>query len=391
MRRLVTTLYILCATIIAVSAETTVSWLTASPGVDVYQLEGHAALRIKNDSVDMVINWGVFDFATDAFVWRFALGETDYLCEASPYPPFAEWYRRQGRSLTEQVLEMDSVQVARLIALVDSTLTPQCRSYRYNYVLDNCATRPFDYIERALGEPVGLPEVNTADATFRSEMKRYHKDYPWYQFGIDLALGSGIDYPITVRERGFSPIEMQTLLAMSTIADSAGLQIPFVKQTLTQPIDPMVTVMNPYPNMPTPMTCAIVLLLLILCSVYRDQQRGKLTRWVDCALFSLQGLAGCLITFLIFVSTHYATSPNWVVLWLNPVAFAVVIGVWIGRQPCGWLALYHLLNLLALGALTIIFIAEVQGCNMAFIPLMLCSALRSANYLLLWRRKRAKA
>lgn len=55
-----------------------VSLLTAYPGADIYQLEGHTALRIRHPQRgDYVVNWGLFDFDSPGFVYRFVKGETD--------------------------------------------------------------------------------------------------------------------------------------------------------------------------------------------------------------------------------------------------------------------------------------------------------------------------
>lgn len=52
-----------------------VSLLTARAGAEIYQLEGHSALRIRDPfRGDYVINWGLFDFAAPNFVYRFVKG-----------------------------------------------------------------------------------------------------------------------------------------------------------------------------------------------------------------------------------------------------------------------------------------------------------------------------
>ena len=49
-----------------------ISMLTARAGADIYQLEGHTALRIQTpERGDYVVNWGLFDFDAPNFVYRF--------------------------------------------------------------------------------------------------------------------------------------------------------------------------------------------------------------------------------------------------------------------------------------------------------------------------------
>ena len=72
--------------------------------------------------------------------------------------------------------------------------------------------RPLRAVELALGDSIILGpapfEANSFPRhTFRNIMRHYHANYPWYQFGIDLALGSGIDYELSRREMAFAPAE----------------------------------------------------------------------------------------------------------------------------------------------------------------------------------------
>lgn len=57
---------------------TKVYLLTMSPSQkEVYTMWGHTALRVHNDTVDKVYNYGVFLF-DDGFLYKFVKGETDY-------------------------------------------------------------------------------------------------------------------------------------------------------------------------------------------------------------------------------------------------------------------------------------------------------------------------
>ena len=125
----------------------TVSLLTAAPGDDIYELEGHAALRLKSSTYDMTVNWGLFDFDSPNFVYRFVKGETDYMAGAIPTAYFIEQYRREGRRLKEQTFNLTPEEAGRLRELVEINLLPENRTYRYNYVRDNCSTRCIDIVE----------------------------------------------------------------------------------------------------------------------------------------------------------------------------------------------------------------------------------------------------
>ncbi|WP_302986116.1 DUF4105 domain-containing protein, partial [uncultured Muribaculum sp.] len=46
-----------------------VSLITCLPGNQVYELEGHTALRIKRGDNDLAVNYGIFDFDSPNFIY----------------------------------------------------------------------------------------------------------------------------------------------------------------------------------------------------------------------------------------------------------------------------------------------------------------------------------
>jgi hypothetical protein len=98
------------------------------------------------------------------------------------------------------------------------------------------------------------------------------------------------------------------------------------------------------------------------------------------------GLAGCLIAFLIFVSVHEATSPNWLFVWLNPLCLIPTIFIWL--KNCKKLVLsYQIANFVALFLLSALWGFLPQTANAAFLPLILGDAMRAASYIILNRKE----
>lgn len=372
-----------------------VSLLTCGPGTDVYELEGHSGLRMQYGDNDVTVHWGLFDFASPGFVYRFVKGETDYSIGASSTSMFLYAYARTGRSVTEQELRLTTAQAARLVELVNDNLQPEKRIYRYNYVLDNCATRPLAMIERATGDSVTLHSTYEAlgqSPTFRSEMRHFHADYPWYQFGIDLALGSGLDRTITARETMFAPVVMQQLLADATIKGPDDTEIPLIRSTRTL-LDgaPADTLPGPTPWPLTPMAATLLLLAVTVAITWFDWRRHTVSRWWDAILFGVYGILGCIIAFLILVSVHEATSPNWLILWLNPLCLLVPALTWVKRARLA-LTIFMGASAAATLLLAILFAAGVQTPNAAFFPMMLAGIVRQIYYVITYTRgKRQKA
>ena len=65
-----------------------ISLLTCAPGEELYARFGHTALRVVDpaNQVDIVFNYGIFDFDTEQFYWKFVKGETWYELGASSMP-----------------------------------------------------------------------------------------------------------------------------------------------------------------------------------------------------------------------------------------------------------------------------------------------------------------
>ncbi len=343
----------------------TVSILTCDPGPDVYELCGHAAIRIRSEKMDSVWNYGIFDFTSPNFIYRFCKGETDYMVYGYRFERFMPAYVRRGSRVTEQVLDLTQEEAQNLRKLLQVESLPENRVYRYNYVRDNCATRPWKRVTQATGREIALPDT-LYYPTFRSEMRHFHRNYPWYQFGIDLVLGSGLDYPLAKDEDTFAPPVLQAKLAQATIGGA-----PLVRETnIIFPgyVDPT---LPPTPWYLTPMTAGIVMLLLSIGTFFAYLWKGKLWKWWISLYFCVAGVAGCVVTFLVFCSEHEATSPNLMLIWLNPLQFIIGIGVWIKslRLPVKAIAFY---NIVAVVLLTILLATPLspQVANPAVWPML---------------------
>ena len=134
------------------------------------------------------------------------------------------------------------------------------------------------------------------------------------------------------------------------------------------------------------MGVSVILLAATTLLSIRDIRTHSLSRWFDCLLYSAFFLAGCVLTFLIFVSEHEATSPNWLYLWLNPLCLIPVVCIWIKRCRRA-VYCYQICNFVALFLLLLIGILGIQGLNDAFYMLIGADILLSARYLVISNRK----
>ena len=91
--------------------------------------------------------------------------------------------------------------------------------------------------------------------------------------------------------------------------------------------------------------------LLIAAITFIEWKKKTYFRLVDCILFFLAGLAGTVLFFLCFISTHPCIWPNWSIVWLQP--FALIAVILFAVKKFGKAAYYyHFINF---AALTLLF------------------------------------
>lgn len=359
-----------------------VSLVTCWPGPEIYELCGHEAIRVRGiyngQPLDSIWNYGVFDFSQPNFIYRFVKGETDYKLASYPFQFFLPEYQEAGRKVMEQDLNLTQPEAIRLLGKLREEAKPENATYRYNYVKDNCATRILERLDQTMESQVVYPD-SIHYGTFRNEMRAYHKNYPWYQFGIDLALGSGLDYPLRGRDEMFVPVEMMRKAANAHLADGR----PLVRETRVLNEGTSEAVMGPTPWYATPIFCCWAFCVITLLICLWQWKKKKIFRWFYTAWFGMLGLAGCLIAFLVFISSHEATSPNLLLLWLNPLQLVVAICLWFGRKSRAAATAMIYVDIIVLTILLIVWPLQPQSANPAFFPLMLSTLALSATYAIL--------
>lgn len=358
-----------------------VSLITCYPGQNIYELYGHTELRVRGKGYDWVFNYGTFDFRAPNFIYRFVKGETDYMLAG--YPSEYMYVGYENRKIVEQVLNLTPEQARAVSNALFNGAQPENRTYRYNYVLDNCSTRPRDIVEAVVGTSLQYPPMPSG-LTFRSMMHRYNTNYAWQQFGIDLALGSGLDYELDARQQMFAPISLMQAFGGATI-ERGGERVPLVTDTNTlNPGSDEGDILPPTPWYLHPMTLAVALLLAMAALSVRDVRRRNTTRWADSLLFGIAFLGGSVVAFLVFISTHEATSPNYNLLWLHPLHIVPAVLVWI-KSAKKMVVCYHFVNFAVIFITMALWAVLPQCANAAFFPLMGALAVRSLSYLMVTR------
>ena len=351
-----------------------VSLVTFYPGSEPHNIWGHSEIRVQQGPIDLYFNYGVFDFQAPAFLWRFILGQTDYLCV--PVPRAYATMGMEQRRMVEQELNLPQDRALAVRDFLWNNAQPENRVYRYKFLSDNCSTRPRDIIEMAAGEGLQYPTMTDSTVTYRDILAHYCRNYAWERFGIDLVLGWDVDTVLDQRATMFIPMLLMDAVAGATIKTDS-VTMPLVKAT-TVPIDKSTegNVRPPTPWYLSPLTVALLVFALALIVSGRDWRRRDITKWFDTLLFTIGGLAGCLLLFLICFSTHEATSPNINIVWLHPLLLLLAVLPWFRktRTAARWL---HGINALVVALLMLLWPVQPQVGNIAFFPLMATLVMRS--------------
>lgn len=314
----VLSLLIFCSGIKAqqLSPEASVSILTCNPGEEVYSMYGHTAIRVTDASLnlDAVFNYGLFSFDTPDFMYRFAKGQTDYAMGGERFISWLPQYDEEKRSVYEQVLNLTPEGKNKLFQALVENAKPENRMYRYNFFMDNCATRVRDMIEHNAGAPIRFTD-NHPTESYRDLIKKFHHSFRWIDLGIDLLVGKKADLQVPAYGQMFLPDYLKDQFAKAEITIDGKAQ-PLVLETRT---------LREYPNsklnsdLPWPAIVFGILFLIVAVISVRSFLQKKKTDWLDYWILGLSGFAGLIIGWFTLYSEHPAMSPNFNLLWAFPL------------------------------------------------------------------------
>ncbi len=123
-----------------------ISVLTIGPGSSLNDSFGHSAYRVKDSLIDIVFNYGVYDFDTPNFYTKFAQGKLNYKIDANYYEDFKASYIRQNRTIKEQVLNLAVDEKQQVFNFLSKNYEPANQFYLYDFFYDNCATKIKDVL-----------------------------------------------------------------------------------------------------------------------------------------------------------------------------------------------------------------------------------------------------
>ncbi|MCJ7820262.1 MAG: DUF4105 domain-containing protein [Bacteroidales bacterium] len=352
-----------------IADSTDVYLLTCAPGTESYSIYGHTALRIviRGQNFDRVYNWGIFDFSTPNFAFRFAKGKLDYMVGAYEYNDFLNEYLLEGRSVWSQKIDLTTAEKVKLFELINENLKPENIKYRYDFFFDNCATRIRDIIEKAASDTIIYSE-KTRRNTFRQLIDPNQKVLPWLDFGADFLLGLQADRKASPSEEMFLPMYLMENLTTGRIVRNGN------PEELLGPLETVIDFTGAArevsrPWIPQAVFYAVLLLVVLITFVFGSRYLGLITDIIIYTLFSILSL---LMIFTNFFSDHDAMHYNLVILAINPII--PVLLVYILRRKKA-VIMSRISLTLALLFFPVALIAG-QGINAAIIPLVLIFMVR---------------
>ncbi len=354
------------------SPDTLCYLITCGPGTETYSIYGHSALRvvISDKKSDTIYNWGVFDFNTKNFAWKFAKGRLDYTLQAETLKGFLQDYFYEERYVYSQRINLDAGETKQLIAMINENLKPENRNYRYDFFYDDCSTRIRDLLEKAVGKKLLYPPVDKAKLpTFRDMVGKYQNPFPWLKFGIDLIMGSPGDKKAKFRDRMFLPLDLKNELS-EAVVNRSGKMIPLLQNPLilldfTTPV-----VRQHFFTGPVFIFTMLFIIIVILSALIKSRKINKI---LDIIIFLIFSILAVLMIFFNFFTDHQQMKWNFNIIWLNPFILVCLGMILLNKSGQVWFRIVFYIS----AAFLVLHFLLPQEFNVAILPLVIILLVRS--------------
>lgn len=289
-----------------------ISVITCSPGNELYSIFGHTALRIIDSTrgTDIFYNYGTFDFEDPNFLIKFTCGKLDYFLSVEDAVNFFASYQAEGRSITEQILNISDAQKTNIQQALVKNLSGNNKFYKYDFIFDNCTTRIRDLL-RWNTHFVDNTYIAKPGTTFRNLLNKYldSSGMYWSKLGIDILLGSKIDKAMTAGQSSFLPDYFMFAI------DSFNVQKPFLAERKFYKASVPASAINN--AMPLIIFGSLAILMVALLFI-KTTVTQKIFNGLAAVLVFITGLIGCLLLFMWLGTDHKSCAANYNLLWALP-------------------------------------------------------------------------
>lgn len=282
------------------SPNTVVSVFTCGRGEELYSTFGHTALRVKDtiNQLDVVYNYGYFDFRTENFYFKFVKGDLQYFMNVTSFEDFVFEYQADKREVIEQTLNLPLAKKQQIFDELNAALQSKDRYYTYKFIDRNCTTMIVEKINSLYGRNE-IQKVDDKTISYRTLLYPYFENYFWYKLGINMVFGARTDHDA---DQLFLPVELMHSLDKAKFNGK-----PLVSKTEIvvsgEEIEPKFSFFNSIY-----LICSILLILILV------NNRVLLMSYLFiCGLF---GLFLCVVGFF---SEHVELLWNYNALLFNPL------------------------------------------------------------------------
>lgn len=283
---------------IQLSENARASIITCDTGNESYSLFGHTAIRITDaeNNLDVVYNYGAFDFRTPNFVAKFAKGDLQYFAVANTFSDFMSQYTYEQRSVFEQELNISLGSKQKLFDNLTAVLASSESYYTYKFIDKNCTSMVVDMLNKTFGSKVIDSKIDS-DKTYRSILFPYFDNFFYEKLGTSIIFGTKVD---EYSDHIFLPLQLlksleQTQFQNKPLCKESKTLLAFEKQA------PRSWWNNVYSYL------IFIGLILILNKKYLDN-----------FYLLLMGLMGIFFATVGFYSFHQELANNYNVLLFNP-------------------------------------------------------------------------
>lgn len=299
--------------------------VTMLPGEIFFERFGHDAVVVHDPATGRATsyNFGFFDPTEDDFISRFVRGEMRYRLAAVPFDEDLLYYDRTGRGASIQWLDLPPERARAVADALEINARPENAHYRYDYFLDNCATRVRDAVDLALGGDLRRQlEGRSRGLTYRSEATRLASPAPWMWLAFDVGLGPAADRPLSMWEEAFVPMRLADALA-GVRGDDGRPVVASVQPLLPHRLAP-----EPGESQPWWPAWAGVGLAFGIAAVLAARRWPRALVAIALPWWGLCALLGALMLFIWFGTAHRFGWANHNLLLFNPLCLLLLPGGW---------------------------------------------------------------
>ena len=309
------------------SKDAHVSVVTCGTGNESYSLFGHTAIRIDDayNNIDIVYNYGAFDFNTPNFVLKFMKGNLQYFAVAHSYADFINEYTYEKRSVYEQELNIPSMLKQQLFDNLNISLASGESHYTYKFIDKNCTSMVVNIINKTLDSAVIVKKADT-HITYRTILYPYFDNHFYEKLGTSIIFGKKVD---GLGTQIFLPFELKKSLEKVSFQNH-----PLVQKNKTILEFKKEVIGSLWNN------CYTYLLLLGLIILINNKN-------INLFYLTFMAVLGLFFVFVGFYSEHQELGYNYNILLFNPTLLGLLY-FYSAKNKKGVynLALFNILSLL---------------------------------------------